>query len=326
VNESWDPRQPALIERAPVFVDGQSGTRLMFVFRAMGCAYALRPDGGCSNCGFQPLSTRGTPVSAADLKAQFDGFFEDPGALEGVVEIDLYNSGSFLADREIPPDVRTYVLERLGRTSVRRILIESRPEFVTSEKISVLSALVDGRRLEVGIGLESADDHVREVLVRKGFGRGDFERAVRTLAGLPVRLLVYLLVKPLGLTEAAAIEDAVASARYVFDVGREAGVAARVALQPVFVAQGTALETDFLAGRYHPPSLWSVVEVVRRVHGQGEVLVGMSDEGLRPHLVPRGCDRCTASLRAALIAYNQTAELAAFDGLDCECRRHTDRS
>jgi len=47
--------------------------------------------------------------------------------------------------------------------------------------------------------------------------------------------------------------------------------------------------------------------------------VGMSDEGLEPRLVPRGCDQCTSQLRAALMIYNRTADLGALAALDCPC-------
>jgi hypothetical protein len=51
-------------------------------------------------------------------------------------------------------------------------------------------------------------------------------------------------------------------------------------------APGTALEADFLAGRYRPPSLWSVLSVVRRIHGLGDELVGIMEaqyDTLREH-------------------------------------------
>jgi hypothetical protein len=132
-------------------------------------------------------------------------------------------------------------------------------------------------------------------------------------------LLVYLLIKPMGLTEAAAIEDAVASARYVFDAAAAQRVRARVAFQPTFVAPGTPLELDFLAGRYLPPRLWSVLEVVRRTHALGEVTVGQSDEGLDPRMVPAGCARCTPALRRALTEFNRTQDPAVLDLAPCDC-------
>ena len=85
------------------------------------------------------------------------------------------------------------------------------------------------------------------------------------------------------------------------------------------MAPGTPLEEEFLAGRYMPPSLWSVVEVVRAVHALGEITIGTSDEGLQPARVPAGCPECTPKLRAAIAAYGRTRDLASLD-VACACR------
>jgi len=313
-------RQPARVERAPIWKGGRETDRLMFIFRAVGCGWGRRPDGGCRMCGFAAMTTRGVPVAPADLMAQLDGVLDAPGALDGVDEIDLYNSGSFLADQEIPPEVRAHVLGRLARTAVSHVLVEARAEHVREDKVRAMRALLrPDQRLEVGIGLESADDHVRDVLINKGFSRADFERAADALGAAGAGLLAYVLLKPEGLEERAAIEDAVATTRYVFEVAGARSVRARVALEPAFVPPGTALETALRQGRYTPPSLWSVIEVVRRSHALGELVVGLSDEGLAPQAVPSGCERCTGRLRAALRDYNRTHSLRSLEGLSCDC-------
>jgi len=316
---SADLRSPAWVERTPSSVDGAPATRLIFIFRAIGCAWARGPKGGCRNCGFLAMTTRGAPIPAEDLMAQLDSVLDAGGALDGVGEVDLFNSGSFFSDEEMPAAVRAHALDRLSRSTVRRVLVESRPEYVRAERVRDAIARIGADRLEVGIGLESADDRVREELVRKGFSRVEFERAVAVLGQEGARLLVYVLLKPLGLDEAQAVADAIASARYVFEVARREGVRARVALQPTFVAPGTPLEEQFLAGRYAPPSLWSVVEVVRAVAPLGEITIGTSDEGLSPARVPSGCPECTERLRAAIAAYERTRDLASLD-VTCECR------
>ena len=315
-----DTRAAAWVERTPSFIGQTPTTRLIFIYRAMGCAYARRPDGGCTNCGFASLTTGGVPVSEEDLVAQLDAELDQPGALTGVGEVDLYNSGSFLCDQEIPPAVRAHALRRLKGTGVRRILVEGRPEHVSVDKLRAMKALLGDEELEVGMGLESVDDHVREVLVNKGFTRADFEEAVRRMGQTGCRLLSYVLLKPMGVEERAAIEDAVASAAWVHEVARRHGVQARVALQPTFVAPGTVLEKAFEEGRYLPPSLWSVVEVVRRAHPHGELHVGLSDEGLEPRRVPAGCPRCTEPLREALREYNRTRRVDVLDAVTCSCR------
>ncbi|HEY3450441.1 MAG TPA: hypothetical protein VGK67_29065 [Myxococcales bacterium] len=312
-----DLRRPAFVERVPVWLAGRPSQRLIVILRASGCAWARKPGGGCTNCGFDRLTTHGEPVTSDDLVAQFEAALAQAG-LDGVGEVDLYNSGSFFADPEIPPDARARILERLGREGgVSRVLVESRPEFVRAADLAAARAALGPRQLEVGIGLESCDDRVRDVLIHKGFGLSEFEKAVAALGAHGVRLLVYVLVKPLGLSEREAIEDVIATARYVFSLAHRLGVAARIALEPVFVAPGTKLEKEFLEGRYQPPSLWSVVEIVRRVHPLGELLVGLSDEGLEPRRLPSGCEACSADLRASLAEYNRTRDPKALDAAHC---------
>lgn len=330
-----DLRQPAWLERVPTNIDGQPTNRLIFIFRAPGCTYARRAAGGCTMCGFSPLTGRARTPTSADLIAQFDHVFgaSDPNAsppmrpspqlaelLADLGEVDLYNSGSFLADEEMPPPVRAHIFRRLAEFHLRRVVIESRPEFVTPTALREAAVLPAGV-LDVGIGLESADDHIREVLIRKGFDRPAFERAASVLAAAGVGLLVNILLKPPGvLDDRAALADALATGQYVAALARRLRLRARLALQPVFVVPGTALEADFLAGRYQPPSLWTVVEAVRGLHGILETTVGLSDEGLEPHRSPAGCGRCDDALRAALRDYNRTRGLAAFADLACSCR------
>ena len=70
MSEGIDPRKPAWVERVPTRVAGKPSTRLIFIFRAPGCAYARRPGGGCTNCGFGPMTFEDIPWTPADLMAQ----------------------------------------------------------------------------------------------------------------------------------------------------------------------------------------------------------------------------------------------------------------
>jgi len=72
VSTSTDLRQPAFVERVPVWLSGRPSQRLIVILRASGCAWARQPGGGCTNCGFDRLTTRGAPVSADDLVAQLE--------------------------------------------------------------------------------------------------------------------------------------------------------------------------------------------------------------------------------------------------------------
>jgi len=138
------------------------------------------------------------------------------------------------------------------------------------------------------------------------------------VAGL--RLLTYVLLKPLATGEQEAIEDAVATCRRVADLGQRLGGPGRVSLGPCFVARGTVLEAEHLAGRYRPPWLWSAVEVVRRVAPHVELEFGLSDEGLSLSRVAHNCEACTPRVLAALRAFARSQDPGPLADLSCVCQ------
>jgi len=319
-----DPRRAALVELAPVRVDGVAGQRLMVVLRAPGCSYGRR-TGGCSNCGFfLQLTTNGAPVADEDLVAQLATVFDARRAeLPRVLELDLYCSGSFFNPDEIPAAARPGLLALCAEApAVRVVLVESRPEFVTDEALAAARGALgrgSGPRLAVAVGLESADDEIRLRRIRKGFSLESFERAAAAIARAGAELVVYLLLKPIGTGEEEAVADVLASGEYLIALASRLGVGSpapgrraswlRVALEPVFVPDGTPLAAELRAGRYSPPSLWSALRAARDLSARGlAVHVGLSPEGMAQGGVPQGCAECTAPLRAALASFNATQD------------------
>ncbi len=321
-------RLPAAVEQGRAFIDGEPGDRLMVILRAPGCAYARRPEGGCTNCGFGELTTGGQPVSAADLVTQLERALDRHAAwATGVRELDLYCSGSFFCEQEIPPEAREALLAEVARRmpGLPRLMLESRPEYVTRRALdaarSTLEAAGCTARLEVGIGLESADQEIREQRIRKGFTLEAFERAASRLVDAGCVLVVYLLLKPLGTGEQEAVDDVLASGRYLQQLAGRLSLSLRVALEPTFVPAGTVLHRELEAGRYAPPSLWSVVAATAGLAALGlQVHVGQSEEGLPVDQAPSGCPRCTETLRAAIGRFNETQDPAHLAGLTCACQ------
>lgn len=289
----------------------------MVVLRTRGCEFAKR-TGGCTVCGF--LNHADDEVDDDAIVAQLESSLTEL-ELTGVEELDLLTLGSFLNDNEVSPTLRQRLLERVARElRLRRVSFESRAEYVHLDELQRCKSLLGDRHVELGIGLESADDRVRNELVRKALSRRAFLDVIDLVARAGLDLLVYLLVKPPGLDERAAIDDAVASAEYVFRAARERGVRARVAFEPIFICENTELETLYTASKYRLVNLWSVVEVIRRSHGQGEVFIGLSDEDLSQRRLPQSCELCRDDIVAAVERYNATQSLDVFADLDCECR------
>lgn len=304
----------------------EGGLRQMFCFRTTGCVYA-REQGPCTGCAFPYGSTWGQAVTPAELIAQFDGALAGRDlAAEGVVELDVYNAGSFFQDGEIPAEVRDHVYAyAAAQPGLHELLVEARAEDVVADKVARMRARVPGKRLTVGIGLESADREIREELLHKGLTRGEYEAALDVLAAHDVGVLAYMLFKPAGVGEARAIDDAAETARYVFETAAARGMRAVAALQPAFVQKGTELQRLHRRGLYRPPWLFSVVEAARRMAAAaaelgGVVSVGTSQDDPPPFAWRSNCGRCDPRFEAALSAFNKSGDADALAGLDCECR------
>ena len=315
-------RLPKKVEWIPAQVEGRPGFRLMVILTAPGCAYA-RTAGGCTNCGFPQTFGTGKPVSAEDYHAQAEAALARiPGGIQAPVEVDLYNSGSYFNPEEVPEPAQAAMLAlAAARADVTSLLVESRPEYVSAATLRRALDACRGKPLEVGIGLESANPEILSRRIHKGYTWEQFAAAARLLAGAGVRLLVYVLLKPISTGEREAIEDSVETARKLFALGHELKCPTRVALEPCFVAPQTPLYHAFEQGRYRPPWLWSVAEVLSRIAPLGRVLVGLSDEGTNPLQTPHNCGHCTSRFRHALAAFNQTQDLAALRALSCECHK-----
>jgi radical SAM enzyme (TIGR01210 family) len=290
----------------------------MIVLKTKGCEYA-RQTGGCTVCGF--INNAVDDIRGAQIVEQLDYGLEQTD-LSGVEELDLLTLGSFFNDNEVCPGTRRELLAKIAAVeTIEKVSFESRAEYVSLEKLKESAALLEGKTVEFGIGLESADDHVRNEIIKKGLSKMSFENVVKLLAQAGLNLLVYLLIKPPYLSESRAIEDAVASARYVFETAGKYNVRARAAFEPVFICRNTPLEKLFKKTEYRIVNLWSVIEVIRQVHGLGTVFIGLSDEDLSLDRLPRSCPKCSGSLVRAIESFNRTRDIAVTEHLDCDCKR-----
>ena len=228
----------------------------------------------------------------------------------------IYNGGSFLNDDEIPLQAQLKICEAVSRDkTIEKLFVESRPEFITSQKIAMLSEILRNKRLRIGIGLECQNDFIRTHCIHKGFLRTDYERAYRILKQYRVELLTYILIKPLFLTEKEAIDEAIATARYAFRVGSD-----EVAFQAAFVQEQTKMEKLYKLGKYRPPWLWSVIEILQKTYPMGPFTLGMFEDDPTPIAIPKNCDKCSPLIYSLLKEFNKNHNIDLFDGLQCECR------
>ena len=299
----------------------QQKQRLTLLLPGYGCAWAKR-SGGCTMCGFGK--------KLAEVHQKYRGLFRiganDFAGLYRVAErlsakqkpesLYVYNGGSFLNSDEIPLLSQLAIAKSVGQhKSLDSLFVESRPEFINSLSLARLTDELKGKVLEIGIGLEAVDDRIREVLIRKGFSRDDYEQAVKTCKKRGVKVLTYVFLKPLGLTEAEAIDEAVKTIKYAFKTGTD-----EVSLSCAFIQPGTPMHEAYLAGKFKPPWLWSIIEVLKRTKDFGPVRVGSFNDEPPPIAKPKNCGVCSYLTEKAIDKYNLSRNLDELINLSCQCR------
>jgi radical SAM enzyme (TIGR01210 family) len=149
-----------------------------------------------------------------------------------------------------------------------------------------------------------------------GYGRSTSIKAIERLKSRGGFALTYVFLKPLGLSEREAIEEAVRTIEYAFNKGSD-----EISLSCAFVQEGTKTAKAYEDGKFRPPWLWSIIEVIRRTKHLGSVRVGSFKDEPLPIAIPNNCSKCSLAIEEALRKYNLIRQISIFDALDCECKK-----
>lgn len=241
-----------------------------------------------------------------DIVKQFDIAVKHIG---DVPFLKLYTSGSFLDECEVPSDAADHILKHCSDSGVR-LLFESRPEYVTSGRLGNVLAL--NEKIEIAIGLESANDRVLKYSVNKGFTVADYQRAAELLNDRGVDLRSYVLLKPPFLTEAEAVADSIATIEHA------SKFSATVSLNPVNVQKGTLVENLWRNWAYRPPWLWSVLNVLKTADTDGKKLV-CDPTGGGKERGAHNCGDCDHVILDSIKAYSMSQDKSRLGSPECGC-------
>lgn len=290
--------------------------RWILLLPGAGCSWAKK-SGGCFMCGFNcrlNQFNRGKPPSSTKLLKIFRLgriLIKD----RNPSNLTIYNAGSFLNDEEIPRDVQERICKEVNESPyLDSLFVESRPEFVSEEKIKSLNSLLEGKPLKVGMGLECVTDYYRNYYVHKGLSRYHFQKAVNILKQNNVTALVYVFLKPIHLEEKESINEAIRTVEYAFSIGAD-----EVALESAFIQEGTVMKELYSQGEFEPPWLWSIIEVIKQVHHLGPVYIGGFEDEPPPIDVPHNCPKCSSRIRKIFQEYNRTLNVSLLKRRYCQC-------
>lgn len=293
--------------------DGRPIKKVRVFMNSRGCRYAKRKE--CLHCSFFSMASES--LTAEDMFQSFKREFDKYDFREHPI-LAVFPPGSFLDDGEIFPEARERILQVIdGEKSIKTVIIETRPEFVTEKKMSDIAQALPGKRVLVSMGLESSNDFVRNKYLNKSFTWKDYTRAANIIKKY-CELRSYVLLKPPFMTEGEAINDAINSIEDAFSIGSES-----VFLEICNVQKGSPLEALYDIGLYKPASLWSVTDVLSKFEGE-RVFVGSVNDYPRTKAEASNCEQCTDIVKRELVDYNSHLNLEKLKAIDCGCRYSAD--
>lgn len=297
-----------------------------FILLPGGCAWALEVHGGCTFCPFQEAVdgyVGNLPISVSGFLNIFGMAFP---SMENVNMLNVFTGGSFLNDQEVPRAAQIGIAQQVARSGVNILRVESRLRYITPESVATLVTALGGKTLDVAVGFETADDVLRNRLLVKGMTRQGLRTANRIIHENGGLASTYLMLKPHPvMTEGWAIEEAKASIRFAFLAGAD-----EVLLQATYITGMPGDRNKFRVWHeelgFQPPSLWSIVEVLKETADWGPVMLGSWEAEVPPAICApddRNCAVCKTEIMEAIVAWRRTLDPVVFTGLDhirCDCR------
>lgn len=337
--KEFDNNKLAEIEINKFFYEHKIIDRIMVVLRANGCEH-YKKTGGCSMCSH----FNGTPIHKvtdenyiAQWNSVIDGSAIEKEAfkfnLNDYPVLCLYNLGSLFNKNEISLSVVQYIFKSLNDyKNVKKIIVESRAEYVTEEAIKNITDVYSGV-VEVGIGVESTNNIIRELCHHKGIDDLNIiKNSIKILHNNGFKALAYINFKPIFLTEKEAIDDAIKTAVDCFNMGFDA-----VSIEPTSLQDFSLANYLYEMGEYRVPWLWSIREIVEGIYKQinnveldiriggyfdEEILSGSQGVGFEgrnevfPHMTSSNCPLCTNKYIEGIKQFNATYDIKYLNNIE----------
>ncbi|MHB8605821.1 MAG: archaeosine biosynthesis radical SAM protein RaSEA [Thermoplasmatota archaeon] len=307
--KSGDASEPSTTFTQPDVWDHEEVTAFVIILRTRGCRWAL--SGGCTFCGYVNDSFV-RKIESGELVTQFERALT---RYNGEPIVKIYTSGSFLDPYEVDEDAQVEIARRVPVT-VKKWNVEAQAPDVTRERVAALRAnMPASTKLEIGVGLESANAAVARYSVNKEFFLADFASAAEAARAHGASLKCYTMVKPPFLTEREAMEDCIATARLA---GPHASL---VSFNPTNIQKHTLVDRLWKRGEYRPPWLWTVVEILRE--SARVTTTPVKSDPVAGGMVrgAHNCGKCDEHALRAIRAWNSSQDARVLDGLDCSCRQ-----
>jgi radical SAM enzyme (TIGR01210 family) len=183
------------------------------------------------------------------------------------------------------------------------------------EKLKTIASLLPGVEIELGIGVESFNEKIRDLCINKPFSNKLLEKKAEILLQAGIIPKAYLLLKPPFLTEKEAIDDFVDSYLQLNSIGIE-----RIECETMTIEDHTLVHQLWKNDQYRLPWLWTMIYLLDKL--QGEPMYFTPFQYIVNSIaIAHNCDQCSEKVKKAIFDYQDNRiSLNDLLGIDCECK------
>ncbi len=256
----------------PERLRNKMGLEITLIFRSIACSWARSESGGCTMCGYWN-DRASDDLTQENLWNQFEkGISRNEEILENKeneIVFKMFSSGSFCDTKEFTKDLQVKIIRKLCEfPTVKEIVIESRPEYVSNEVLSMYQKVISDMNreqggenpvyLEVGIGAETYSDFIRQNMINKGFSWESFVKATNRLHKYGFGCKAYLLFKPPFVSEYAAMVELKRTLRACLEEDVDT-----ISINPTNIQKNTICDELERRHSYRPPWFYSLFKVIK---------------------------------------------------------------
>jgi radical SAM enzyme (TIGR01210 family) len=302
------------------------GKELTIILRTKGCSWALGEYGGCSMCGYVQDSFIEN-VDSQHLINQFDyalqAKLDEIQKDEKSYIIKIFNSGSFFDDSEVPESIRKHIYEKINSMSnIKEFIVESRLEYITKENLAEMRDSLKNKYCEIGIGLETTNDYIRNNYINKGISFNEFQTTLKLCHDNNIGVKAYLLFKPPFLNEQSAIDDCKNSINTLINNNVNS-----ISINPVNIQKGSLTEYLWYQNRYRPPWFYSLINCLKKSLNQKDlnntrILCDPSGAGTKRGIHNCLKRECNEYMKTILKKFVLNQDLNILKGIkdQCDCK------
>ncbi len=304
--------KPKAVDFWSININNEPGEKMIIYLRSdVGCSHGVK-TGGCTGCKHWKLGTAGQKLNYDDMYIKQYQWAVNEYGVKPVVSI--FNEGNLLNSEEIPHSQLLNIIQDLSIRGVKKLIIESRPEYIHESILKDIKNVSGAMEIEIGIGLESQNDFIRNELFLKEIELADYSNALSLISKVGLRSLMYIILKPAFLNESQAVRETIDSIKYAFSAGANV-----VSIEPLGVEPHTITELLYNEKLYELPKLWSVLKCINETYMLGEIRIGGYQYEPRPTIYPGNCDKCTEKFIQKIHEWNSNYDISSLNSISCSC-------